>query len=209
MSTQARLPAIDIAISHPSREFLEAIAEIAEASDEFRVERHRDALGEPGSDVVNFRYLRRSPHVDVGGQLISRAGSKRVSVEMRASRWMPDPPTRDIYCAVAKELIGPLLTAYNRARKTRYRLRIEKAAHAEPTLPPEAAKLFSTFATLANTSSLHPVDWQRFYEFVRNSRTEISEEDMTALLVKSGVDAPYAEHISGIYRHLWTFKRTR
>lgn len=147
--------------------------------------------------------------MDVGGQLISRADSKRISVEIRASRWMPDPPTRDIYCAAAKELIGPLLTAYNRMNKTRYRLRIEKAIHAEPKLPPQAAKLFSTFATLANTSSLHPLDWQRFYEFVRYSRTEISEEDMAALLVKSGFEAPYAEHISGIYRHLWTFKRTR
>lgn len=177
-------------------------------SDEFRVERHRDTLGESGSDIINLRYLKHSSHVE-GGQLISRANSKRISVEMRASRWTPDPPTRETYCAAAKGLIGPLLGAYNRANQTRYRLRIEKADHAEPKLPRQAAKLFDTFATLANTSSLHPLDWQRFYEFVRYSRTEISEEDMAALFVKSGFDAPYAEHISRIYRHLWTFKRAR
>ncbi|MEQ9448082.1 MAG: hypothetical protein RLN70_04135, partial [Rhodospirillaceae bacterium] len=150
MSMQTRLPAIDIAVSQTPREFLDAMAEIAGASAEFRVEQHRDKPGGPALDVINLRYLGRSPHVDVGGQLISRADRKRISVEMRASRWTPDPPTREIYCAVAKELIGPLLTTYNRANKTRYRLRIEKAVHAEPNLPQEAAKLFSVFVTLAN-----------------------------------------------------------
>lgn len=147
--------------------------------------------------------------MEVGGQLIASADRKRISVEMRASKWTPDPPTRDAYCAIAKEFIGSLLTVCNCVHKTRYRLRIEKAINAEPKLPPQTAKLFNTFATLANTSSLHPQDWRRFYEFVRYSRTEISEEDMAILLIKSGFDAPYAEHISGIYNHLWAFKRTR
>lgn len=206
---QTRLPAIDIAISRPSRDFLYVIAEIADASGEFQVERHPDALGEAGCDVINLRYLGHSPHADVGGQLIASADGKRISVEMRASKWTPDPPTRNVYCAAAKELIGPLLTTYNRASKTRYCLRIEQAIRAEPKLPPQAEKLFLAFTTLANTSSLHYLDWRRFYEFVRYSRTEVPEEDMTSLLIKSGFDAPYAEHISRIYSHLWAFKRTR
>jgi hypothetical protein len=104
-------------------------------------------------------------------------------------------------------LIGPLLKLYNQQKRSRLRLRVEKANRREPRLPPQTSKLFKRFAVLANHSSLHPLDWQRFYEFVRLSRGEASEPTLAALLVKEGFSRSKAEYVADIYGHLWAFKR--
>jgi hypothetical protein len=162
MSTREYLPPIDIAVSGTPRPFLEHIAKIADASGSFKIERHYDAMGTPGFDVLNLRYLKPSPHTKFGGQLIARSEVKgRVAVEMRAQAWRPDPPTYDSYCSAAKSVIGPLLNAYNRQVGTKHHLRIQSPRHIEPKLAPRSAKLFKKFALLANTSSLHPLDWPR------------------------------------------------
>ena len=76
-------------------------------------------------------------------------------------------------------------------------------------LNPAFIKLLKRFAHLANKSALHPLDWRRFYEFVRDcrSRAPYSEEEMARLLIKEGFSETYATYIGEIYVHLRNFKR--
>lgn len=204
------LPSIDIAIRDLPRQFLERMAKIAESSRLFTVERRYDALGISGFHVLNLRYLGATVHEGFGGQLIAHEESKeRIDVEMRAKCWTPDPPNYDCYSEAAKTTIGPLLAGYNRAHDTRYRLRVQSPRQLEAKLPPRSAKLFKKFAVLANTSSLHPLDWRRFYEFVRASRRQLYEEEISQLLVKEGFEKPYADRIATVYHHLCDFKSVR
>jgi hypothetical protein len=205
------LPPIHIKVNVPPRRFLDRMAEIAESSGKFRVEKHYDALGRKSFDVLNLRYVGKSSHQNVGGQLIADPDEgNAVAVEIRARRWSPkDPPTYDTYTAAARDLISPLLQTYNSESHTRHRMHVTAKEALEPKLPPQCAKLFQRFTVLANKSVLHPLDWRRFYKFVRDCRTRsrLSEDEMTRLLMKEGFSEDYAQRISGIYVHLCDFKR--
>jgi hypothetical protein len=205
------LPAIHIKINIPSRRFLDRMAKIARTSGRFAVEKHYDALGRKGFDAINLRCKGESIHKNIGGQLIVYLEDKNsVAVEMRAERWSPrDPPTYDTYTAAAKDLIAPLLQTYNSQFHTRHRMYIPTIEKLEPKLPPKCAKLFQRFTVLANKSVLHPLDWKRFYSFVRNCRirSPLYEDEMTYLLIREGFGEEYAQHISGIYVHLCRFKK--
>jgi hypothetical protein len=204
------LPPIHIKVTGPLRGFLAKMADIAERSGAFTVERHFDALGGKGFDVINLLFAKPSSHHGLGGQLIVQPDAKdTVSVEIRAEHWSPDDsPSYEVYCAVAKALIGPLLSIYNREALTRHRMVIAAKKRIEPKLPPHSAQLFRRFTSLANKSGLHPLDWRRFYIFVRNSRmrNELPDEDMARLLIKRGFSEQYASHIAEVYGHLRKFK---
>jgi hypothetical protein len=103
------LPPIHIKINVPPRRFLDRMAQIAETSEKFRVEKHYDALGQKSFDVVNLRYEGKSPHRNVGGQLIADPKDEgAVAVEMRAQRWTQrDLPTYDTYSGAAKDRTAP------------------------------------------------------------------------------------------------------
>jgi hypothetical protein len=205
------LPPINIKINVPPRRFLDRMAEIAETSGIFRVEKHYDALGRMSFDVVNLRYMAKSPHRNVGAQLIADPEDKgSVAVEIRAQRWgQTDPPTYDTYSTAARGLIAPLLHTYNLHFCTRHRMHIPAKERLEPKLPPQCTTLFQRFTVLANKSVLHPLDWKRFYKFVRDCRirSRLSEDEMARLLMKEGFSEEYAQCISGIYAHLCNFKR--
>ncbi len=205
------LPPIHIRVRGEHRQFLNRMADLADKSGDFVVERKYDAMGKEGFDVVNLRLKKSSLHTGLGGQLIAQPRNETsVAVEIRAQRWAPeDPPTYEVYCAEAKALITPLLRAYNREAGTRYRLSIPSQVKLEPKLPPQCMKLFKRFTALANKSALHPLDWRRFYEFVRNckSRTCYSEDEIMRLLVKEGFSKKHARYIGDVYVHLWNFKR--
>lgn len=205
------LPPIHINVTGPSRRFLTKMADIAEKSRAFTVEQRFDALGYKGFDVVNLRLTRPSPHKGLSGQLIVQPDTKgAVAVEIRAERWSPnDPPSYETYVAEAKTLISPLLSVYNREAHTRHRMSVATKEKLEPKLPPQSTKLFKRFTALANKSGLHPLDWRRFYEFVRDSRmrTQLPDEDIARLLIKEGFSEQYARHIAEIYGHLWEYKR--
>ncbi len=205
------LPPIHIKINVPPRRFLNRMAKIAKTSGTFRVEKRYDALGQKSFDVVNLRYAGKSPHRNVGGQLIADSEDEgSIAVEMRAQRWsQADPPTYDTYSAAARDLITPLLHTYNSQSRTRHRMHIPAKEKLEPKLPSQCTKLFQQFTVLANKSALHPLDWTRFYKFVRNCRirTRLSEDEMARLLMKEGFSEEYAQRISGIYAHLCNFKR--
>lgn len=204
------LPSIDISVSIEPREFLERMAVIGEQTRQFTVERHYDAIKNGKLDIVNFRYLGSSPHTEVGGQLIGRDDiPDRVLVEMRAHWWDPDPPTHASYCAAASELMLPLLKIYNRTYDTRYRFRIRNADLKGTKLTSRTKILFERFAVLANTASLHPLDWGRFYAFVREGRQELPGYELRVMLIARGFSGEKAEHLSEVYVHLWNFKRRK
>ena len=194
------LPGIDIAVSGDRGVFLSQMADIGRASGRFDVEHHRDA--------VNFRLRRDGPHWALGFQLLAppdTAGG--VAVEMRAQRWNPDPPTNAVYCEAARGLVSPLLTVLNRSQSTRYRLRIERFGSDRFKMSPRNKALLDRFALLANTSSLHPLDWKRFYELVRESRQELPEAELRPLLAARGFSTAKAAELAELYGHLWAFKR--
>lgn len=202
------LPDVDIAISTEPRLFLNEIAPMAATT--FKVEVHLNAIGETNFDVINLRFLGCSPHMNIGVQLIARPGRlNRIFVELRAEKWSPDPPTRAAYVEAARMLVSPLLADYNRVNATRYRLRIAKLGSDKMKLTARTASNLRRFALLANQSSLHALDWRRFYEFVRHSRQQLPEEMLHHLLVQEGFLNSTAARLSEVYRHLWAYKRLR
>jgi len=204
------LPAIDIAIAGERADFLREMSEIGMASGRFDLERHFDSPGRAGLEVVNFRFREETPHTGIGFQLISRPDIPgRVLVEVRASRWSPDPPTQSVYCEAARSLVGPMLTAYNRAHSRRYRLRIERTDRDRFRLTPRSGALVERFALLANKTSLHPLDWRRFYALVSEGRQEIPEHEIRSLLIAKGFSRETGGRLAELYTHLWAFKRYR
>jgi len=205
------LPPIHINVTGSPRRFAINMAQIAESSGNFSTERNLDVLDEKGFDVINLRFTKQSPHEGLGAQLIVRPDIKgTVAVEIRAQRWSPnDHPSYETYVAAAQTLINPLLLIYNHNTHKRHRMTVTLKEKLEPKLPSQSARLFKRFTGLANKSRLHPLDWRRFYEFVRDSRmrTRVPDEDMTQLLIKDGFTDVYAEHITEVYGHLWDFKR--
>ncbi len=204
------LPGIDVAVAVEPKAFLERMAVIAEQSGRFTVERRYDALGNGKLHVVNLRYRRGSPHRNVGGQLIARDDLPgRVAIEMRAELWNPDPPTRAVYRMTAAELMLPLLKIYNRNYRTRHRFRVREMSSRGPKPSSRTKVLFERFAVAANIASLHQLDWERFYAFVRESRQELPEPEIRGMLVGYGFPADKAERLVDIYVHLWNFKRRK
>lgn len=204
------LPDIDIAVSVPPSQFLERIASLGEQSGLFCVERHSTSLGERQTDIVNFRSSFPSAHEGHGFQLIAhddRPG--RVAVEMRAERWSPDPPTKDVYIEAARNLPGNLLKQYNRSHGTRHRLRIAQRTEPSFRMTERTATLVSRFTVLANVRALHFYDWQRFYALIGEGRQELPEHILRGLLVEAGFTAGHAGQLAEIYAHLWAFKRLR
>lgn len=205
------LPPIHINVTGSLLPFLKRIADIGNQSGLFVVETRLDVLGNEGFHILNLRFKNSTPHIDLGGQLIIQPEVKCiVAVEVRARRWSPDePPSYETYCNAARSIFRPLLSTYNREANTRLRLSIPAKAKLEPKLPPKTEKLFQRFIALANRSCLHPLDWRRFYDFVRGSRNRIQlpDEDIARLLMKEGFSEEYSRHIGEIFGHLCEFKR--
>lgn len=204
------LPDIDINVAREPGAFLSQMADIGRASGRFDVEHLHDVLSTVGFDAVNFRLREEGLHRELGFQLLAYPDTPgRVAVEVRAQRWNPDPPTHAVYCEAARQLAGPLLTALSRNNSTRYRLRIERQGTARFKVSPHSKTLLERFALLANTSSLHPLDWKRFYALVREGRQEIPEAQLRGLLLERGFSKTAAQELAGLYGHLWAFKRFR
>lgn len=204
------LPDIEIAITGPVDTFLDEIAELGRASGRFDVERVHDGAGIRGYHAVNFRLRENGIHQDLGLQLLSPPHRPNpIRVEARARRWSPDPVTHDVYVEATRSLLKPLLTAWNKIHATRYRLKIERFEQDRRRPTERTQELVERFALLANTSSLHPLDWNRFYLLVREGRQEIPEHELRAMLKQRGFTAEKAGYLAELYGHLWAFKRLR
>lgn len=156
----------------------------------------------------NFRLKYSSIHEGLGFQLISfdRKGD-RISVELRASKWGSDSTSASNkqYRDAADEIVRPLLRSFNKAMGTSYRLRVTEARYG-PIPTKRTLKYLDVFCNSANKSILHPLDWARFYDFVKQSRQLLNEETLEALLRERGFSGLQARHIATIYNHLVEFR---
>lgn len=202
-------PDIDIAIKVEPALFLERMMMLGERAARFTIEHHVDTLGGHRIDVVNFRLQEESVHEGHGFQLIARdENPKRVAVEIRAQRWQPDPPTRAVYEQSARDLLAPLLREYNRAYGTRHRLRIRSASGKGFRMSDRTRTLLGRFTILANTASLHPLDWRRFYQLVREGRQQIPGHILQEHLEKANFPLETARQLTDLYYHLTEYKRS-
>lgn len=73
-----------------------------------------------------------------------------------------------------------------------------------PELPPATRRLFVRFVNCANRSALHPLDWRRFYQFVRychGRHVKLSQGRLHVLLVRGHFPERNAEYLADIYEH--------
>jgi len=63
--------------------------------------------------------------------------------------------------------------------------------------------LFNKFVNLANTSVLHPHDWNRYYEFIRACRYHRFKDTelLRQRLVDAGLSEDYADYLVEIFSH--------
>ena len=204
------LPAIDIKISVEPSLFLERMRAIGTDSGRFIIEHVGDMAGGTRLEVLNFRLTEKSVHDEHGFQLIARdEKTDRIQVELRARRWSREPPTRAVYEQAARDLVQPLLRIYNRSFRTRHRLRKGAREQRSYTMSDITETLLARFTTLANTHSLHPYDWRRFYLLVREARQEVPDHIMRQRLEDAGFTPDKARDLAQLYVHLWSFKRLR
>ncbi len=202
------LPDIDIAVAGDRIDFLDEMVELGRASGRFKAKRVSNALGEAGYEAATFELREESAHQDLNFALLSPPDRPTpIRVELTAHRWAPDPPTYDAYAEAAQAMIKPLLSAWNKARGTRYRLRIERRGAGGWQATPRTCDLVERFGVLANTTSLHPLDWQRFYRLVKEGRQEIPEPTLRAMLSRHGFSPQKAGDLAELYGHLWAFKQ--
>jgi hypothetical protein len=75
-------------------------------------------------------------------------------------------------------------------------------------LPPKATETLKNFIFSANKTSLHPLDWQRLYRFVRICHTTRAKPEkglIWGMLSKEGFDDKKAEYIADVVSHLLDF----
>lgn len=138
--------------------------------------------------------------------LVAHDEGGRVEVEARARGPAAGArlATYDGYVAIVRGAVGPVLRAWNRRNGCRLLLSVQPRAALEPRLPPAAAAHFDRFVACANTAVLHPLDWRRFYAFVRHAhavRLDLDAEELARLLVRAGFDGAHAGEIAAAYTH--------
>lgn len=201
------LPDIDFKITVAPRLFLERMQPIAKQH--YITELHLDCAGITYFDILNLRCKHDMLHKGLGCQLIAQPDNyDRIQIEIRAEKWLPDPPTRNCYTSAAREILKVPLKEYNASHDTYYRLRVSKGK-LQPQPTKTTLTLFRKFALLANHNSLHPLDWGRFYDFVKFSRQRLSSEKLQSLLSAEGFSQSKIKKLSELYEHLWEFKKRR
>ncbi len=89
-----------------------------------------------------------------------------------------------------------------KGRKASLRTKFQR--NGEPRLPRKAQMQFDSFVNLANMTTLHPNDWDRFYAFICHSHKhalKLNETELERLLVKAGFSEEKAKKLSHVYLH--------
>jgi len=176
---------------------------IAESEPGVTVELHQDTFGKEGLHFANFFLPGFSENIRSGGQLIVRPGEARVFVEMRSAAWQSDHPTRNEYTQLsAKRYLDRFYVPITKLSAHIIGCGSRVRALAISCL--RNRSVFEQFSILANTHTLHPLDWERFYLFVRNNRRELPEGTLRPLLIQKGFSSEMAQMLSDLYHHLWT-----
>jgi hypothetical protein len=164
-----------------------------------------DRLSEAPSELI-IRPKRPSRHRGLLVRLVSRdVSSDVIDVEPRASHWSPDgPATREAYVAAGRDLLSSILEEYGKRYKPRLRMYVARSELREPRLPRGAERLFRHFVERANKTTLHELDWRRFYDFIGHCAAydvRIDEQQVEELLSKAGFAEKYAKEIAVIWWH--------
>ena len=198
-----RLPRISIKLDTTPREFLKRFEEVVLQIDNITARRVASDDSE-GYEYLTLRLHLAPPHRGLIGQIIIAPDTTKAIIEVRATKWVPDPPTYDVYAESARAIFEPLLRQYNKRFASRRRLSIQAKSDTEPKLPAKAQKIFDHFVILANKSGLHPYDWQRFYDFIwhcASHNLELTPRDIQELLIAAEFSEEYAEYIADIFIH--------
>ena len=199
------LPDISIKIDSSPHVFIQRLEKIAKLFDNFKIKKRFNVPGFEGWENLIVDPRSSGSHEKLSGMVYSEPDSNdRVSIEVIAGRWNPDPPTYETYVAAARNIFEPLVKAYNKQYLTRLRLSIQAKSSKNFVLPPETSKRLKSFIVLANTSALHPLDWNRFYEFIafcHAHHVKLSESQLRRLLVEGGFTEEKAEYLADIYSH--------
>lgn len=200
------LPAIAIEIDVSPKVFQERMAQIAIESGFYELESLSDGME---MHILNFFPKDDLGYEGLGGQLIYECDKEdQIRVETRARRWIPEDATREVYLKATHHIFDNLIKTYNSKYKKRYRLRVIKEKGYK--MPPKATKALQDFSYLANKTMLHPLDWQRLYEFVRvchATRANPEKGLINGMLCKEGFDEKKAEYIADIASHLLDFMK--
>src|SRR6185295_10005956 len=189
------LPDVTLRADVPPGEFMSRFEQLAVAHGGY--ENYRDTAPEVegGWELLGLRVRGRATHQGLVGQLVvTPIDNPQLMVKVLASRWRPNLDY-GTYVDAIHEAFDPLIRAYNRTYRARRRLSIPTQESLEPALPPKANKAFLSFVSLANKSVLHPLDWRRFYQFVKichQNRIQAVAADIERLLVKAGFEESYA-----------------
>ncbi len=199
------LPPISIKPNIPPNDFILKMAEIANSFSNIENIKTMESGGSSLSLSLTFKKIEQYGLQNLYGLFVFRPwDDKRVWVELSSTTWGASPPSYDQYVQLTKQVLGPLLTPYNKLTKSKLRFSIPKKEHLEPKLSPIISKVFDTFVNSANKSFLHPNDWRNFYSLVRichNRKAGLSAEELQRLLLKAGFSEFYAEKLSCIYGH--------
>ncbi len=195
---QDRLPHISIRIEIPQGEFLRRFREVALQSGEYLVE----SVTAPAEEL-QLAPLLVTGHKGLAGQLrADPEDAQRVTVNITAERWDPDPPTYQSYVDAAHDIFSPLLHSYNQAYGTTRRLNIPSQPHTEPQLPEIAREVFAAFVSAADKRGLKRKDWVRLFDFVWHCTTynvEVAERDLVRLLRLNGFEEDHARDVAYIF----------
>ena len=200
-----RLPRMSIKIDTTPDEFLRRIETLALQIGEFVVESERDPAGDGKVTALHLKPILVTQHRELTGRIIAVPESPdRVTVEVYAARWLPDPPTYRAYVTAARDIFKPLLHQYNRKFHTNRKLQIQSKAATEPRLPALASQVFNRFVDEANKSALRNRDWQRFYHFIWHCaayNVNLNRDDVHRLLVSAGFTIEPAADLADIFEH--------
>ena len=200
-----RLPRMSIRIDTTPDEFLRRIETLARQIGEFIVESERDPAGGGKVTALHLKPILVTQHRELTGQIsVISASPDRVTVDVHAAHWQPDPPTYRAYVAAAREIFKPLLHQYNRKFHSIRKLQVQSQAATEPHLPAMASQVFDRFVDRANKSALRNRDWQRFYHFIWHCAAHnihLSRDDVHRLLVSAGFTIEHAADLADIFEH--------
>lgn len=201
------LPAIWITVKHcDPLKLLQFAAQLASDGQRYNdVQAEYDFL-QTGSHIINIEPTCQYGHQGLYGQLILHPDSNgRIDVELRALHWKNEWPSRSEYTNQARLLFAPILRSFNAINGSRLRLFVRRPATSRPViLAPGLRRMFERFAVLANVNILHPLDWKRFYQFIRycnSRRATLSDWQLEILLLERGFSEEKSRELAHIYKH--------
>lgn len=199
------LPDIFINTKSDAQNFIKKLSDIANIKKDFCYTVYKKDNLIFNTHFLQIIPIKQNGHQEIGALLLPIEDKENiVRVEILADKWYIDPVTYDKYVDEAKRILLPLLSIYNKKYKVRKKLSIQSKKKLQIKLPKMANKLFMSFVISANKNMLHPLDWKRFYVFIRHCysrKVKIYPFELKRLLLLNGFKEKNAEYLSDIFSH--------